>query len=173
MEFNLETENLYIRQFEASDAKAAAFYSQQPSVAYWMSDMILHNEAEALEWIEWINKMYNTSKPFMILSIENKADNKSIGVVGVHPKEEIDNEVEILYGISDEYQGKGYATEASRVLINWVFANTQLQYLTAIVKPENVASRIVIEKLDFKKVDERVVPYDGEMCRFDYYRLER
>lgn len=110
-------------------------------------------------------------QPFLVLAIENRTDGKCIGVVGVHPKEEINNAVEILYGISDNYQNKGCVTEASKALIQWVFKNTQLKSLVAIVKPENIASKSVIEKLDFEYVETRLVSYDGHMCKFDYYNL--
>jgi ribosomal-protein-alanine N-acetyltransferase len=168
---NIETDNLIIRPFLPSDAKDAAYYSQQPNVSYWMSDMVLHNEAEALSWINWLSEKFNTNEPFVIVAIEHKADHKCIGVVGVHAKAEIDNEVEILYGISDSYQGNGYATEASKALIQWAFKNTELKSLTAIVKPENIPSKVVIEKLGFEYSDTKVIPYDGHMCKFNYYKL--
>jgi len=91
--------------------------------------------------------------------------------VGVHSKAEINNEVEILYGISDTYQGNGYATEVSNALIQWIFKNTELKSLTAIVKPKNIPFKTVIEKLGFECVDTKVIPYDGHMCTFDYYKL--
>lgn len=168
---SIETNNLIIRPFLPSDTKDAAYYSQQPNISYWMSDMVLHNESEALSWINWLNQKFNTNEPFIILAIEHKVDHKCIGVVGVHAKAEIDNEVEILYGISDSYQGNGYATEASKALTQWVFKNTELKSLTAIVKPENIPSKAVIQKLDFEYVDTKVIPYDGDMCMFDYYKL--
>lgn len=168
---SIETENLIIRPFLPSDVKDAVYYSQQPNVSYWLSDMVLHNELEALSWINWLNEKFNVNEPFIILAIEYKVEHKCIGVVGVHAKAEIDNEVEILYGISDSYQGNGYATEAAKALIQWVFENTELKSLTAIVKPENTSSKTVINKLGFNYVDDRVVLYDGEMCKFDYYKL--
>ncbi|MEW8995915.1 GNAT family N-acetyltransferase [Clostridium sp.] len=168
---SIETDNLIMRPFLPSDAKDAVYYSQQPNVSYWMSDMVLHNESEALSWINWLNKKFNINEPFIILAIEYKTEHKCIGVVGVHAKAEIDNEVEILYSISDNYQGNGYATEAAKALIQWIFENTELKYLTAIVKPENISSKTVIKKLGFNYVDNRVVLYDGQMCKFDYYKL--
>lgn len=168
---SIETDNLIMRPFLQSDAKDAAYYSQQPKVSYWMSDMVLKDESEALSWIFWLNEKFNTNEPFIILAIEHKVEHKCIGVVGVHAKVEIDNEVEILYGVSDSYQGNGYATEASNALTQWVFKNTELKSLTAIVKPENIPSNIVIKKLGFEYVDTKVIPYDGHMCKFDYYKL--
>lgn len=168
---SIETNNLIIRPFLASDAKDAAYYSQQPNVSYWMSDMVLHNESEAISWIHWLNEKFNAKEPFIVLAIELKVEHKCIGVVGVHAKVEIYNEVELLYGISDSYQGNGYATEASKALTHWVFKNTELKTLTAIVKPENIPSKAVIKKLGFQYVDTKVIPYDGDKCKFDYYKL--
>lgn len=168
---SIETDNLIIRPFLPSDAKDAVYYSQQPNVAYWMSDLVMHDDTEALDWIQWINKRFDIIEPFIMLAIEHKDEHKCIGFVGVHAKAEIDNEVEILYGISDSYQGNGYATEAAKALIQWVFENTELKYLTAIIKPENISSETVIKKLGFNYSDNRVVLYDGQMCKFDYYKL--
>lgn len=168
---SIETDNLIIRPFLPSDAKDAAYYSQQPNVAYWMSDMVLYNESEALSWIHWLNEKFNINEPFIILAIEHKVEHKCIGVVGIHAKAEIDNEVEILYGISDSYQGNGYATEAVKALTQWVFKNTELKELVAIVKPENMSSNAVIKKLGFQNVGTKMAQYCGEMCKFNYYKL--
>lgn len=171
MNFHIETPNLVLRKFSPFDSKDAAYYSQQPNVAYWMSDMVLHNESKALSWINRVNERFDAAEPFIILAIEHKIEGICIGVVGVHPKVELDNEFEIFYGISDDYQRRGYATEASKALIQWVFENTKLKSLTAIVKPENIASKIAIEKLGFEHVDTKVILYDGDMCKFNYYKL--
>jgi ribosomal-protein-alanine N-acetyltransferase len=167
----IETDNLIIRPFLPSDAKDAAYYSQQPKVSYWMADMVMHDETEALEWIQWINKRFDIIEPFIMLAIEHKDEHKCIGFVGVHAKAEIDNEVEISYSVSDNYQGKGYGTEAAKTLIKWVFKNTELKELVAIVKPENMSSNAVIKKLGFQNSGTKMAQYCGEMCKFNYYKL--
>ena len=44
----------------------------------------------------------------------------------------------------------------------------------AIVKPESIASRRVIEKLGFSNHGIRLVPDEnGKMCEFDYFQLHR
>jgi len=170
-EIRIETDNLIVRTFSPSDAKDAAYYSQQPKVSYWMADMVMHDETEALDWIQWINKQFYNNEPFIMLAIEHKGEHKCIGFVGVHAKAEIDNEVEISYSVSDSYQGKGYCTEAAKALIKWVFKNTELKELVAIVKPENIPSNAVVKKLGFQNVDTKMVQYCGEMCKFIYYKL--
>jgi hypothetical protein len=41
MSIRIETKRLVLRNFEASDAQAAADNSQQPKVAQWMADRVL------------------------------------------------------------------------------------------------------------------------------------
>ncbi|MEW8995760.1 GNAT family N-acetyltransferase [Clostridium sp.] len=169
--FRIETPNLILRMFSASDTKDVVYYSQQPKVAYWMSDMILHDESKALSWINRVNEKFDAAEPFIILAIEHKIEGICIGVVGIIPKAELDNEFEIFYGISDNYQRRGYVTEACKEVIQLVFENTKIKSLTAIVKPENIASKVTIEKLGFEHVDGKIIPHDGDMCKFNYYKL--
>lgn len=79
--------------------------------------------------------------------------------------------MEMGYLIADEYQNNGYATEAGKAMIWWAFEKAGQDVLSAIVKPENRASRHVIEKLGFVYGDTRVLPYDGANCEFYYFRL--
>lgn len=48
---HIEINRLILRQFIESDAPAACYNSKQPTVAHFMSDMILETEEEALNWI--------------------------------------------------------------------------------------------------------------------------
>jgi len=97
-----------------------------------------------------------------------------IGRVYLHSKPELNGEIEIGYGISGEYRNNGYATEAAKSVLQFAFDNIGLDALVAIVKPENIASRRVIEKLGFTHRGIRTVPDENGMeCEFNYYRLSR
>lgn len=54
-----------------------------------------------------------------------------------------------------------------------IYADSLQEMLSAIDKPENKASRRVIEKLGFIYCDTRRLPYDGKDCDFNYFRLYR
>ena len=60
-----------------------------------------------------------------------------------------DGTAEIGYGISEEYQGAGYATEAVRTVSGWAFMNPSVSSLEAEADPENIASIRVLEKCGF------------------------
>ena len=169
----IKTNRLTLRKFTKDDAKIVSYNSQRPNVAYFMSDMILENEQSAAEWIEWINSRFNVSESFLAFAIERNEDNVCIGFIGIGPKAELNNEIEIVFLIADEYQNKGYASEAGNAIISWAFENCSLDYLVAIVKTDNIASQRVIEKLGYVKIDEREIEYDGNLTVFQYYRLYR
>lgn len=172
-DFKIETQSLIIRPFKGSDAKDVSYYSKQPIVSYWLADMVFNNEENARNWINWVNGKLSIESSNIVLAIELKSECKVIGVVGVHPKETINDEIEILYGVSDEHQRKGYGTEAAVKLIEWVFNNTSTKRLSAIVKPENIASEKVIKNLGFLYKDTRMLEYNGGICKFNYYNKEK
>jgi ribosomal-protein-alanine N-acetyltransferase len=139
-----------------------------------MSDMALKTRKDARHWIRWVNReKFDVNVPCVVLAVTRKSDKKCIGLIGVAPKRELGNEIEILFSLADEYQNQGYITEAGRALIDWAFKYTQMPYLAAIVKRDNPASSRVIEKLGFAHAGERRIEYDGAMTDFHYYRLER
>ena len=56
---------------------------------------------------------------------------------------------EIGYGILEEYQGRGYATEAVEAACQWAFQNAEVKSLEAETDPGNTASQKVLEKSGF------------------------
>gem|GEM_PF-209028 len=172
MSMRIETERLILRPFAETDAAAFSYISSRPIAAHFMSDMVMKTEEEALDFIRWLsNEKFDVKVPCVLLAIEHKPSGKCIGFIGVAPKPEINNEIEILFEIADEYQNNGYATEAGKAIIWWAFEKAGQNLLSAIVKPDNKASCRVMEKLGFVYCDTRILPYDGEDCAFEYFRL--
>ena len=60
-----------------------------------------------------------------------------------------DGIAEIGYGISEEYQNNGYATEAVKAVLDWAFAHTEVTTIEAETDPDNTASKRVLEKCGF------------------------
>jgi len=120
MNIKIETERLILRPFTEDDAAAASHNSSQPIVAHFMSDMVMKTKEAALGWIRWINnEKFDVTIPCIVLAVELKPTCKCIGLIGVAPKRELNNKIEILFEIADEYQNKGYATEAGKAIIWW------------------------------------------------------
>lgn len=56
---------------------------------------------------------------------------------------------EIGYGISEDYQGNGYATEAVSALVNWAFEQDGVICVTAETEESNIASQKVLSRAGF------------------------
>lgn len=168
----IKTDRLFLRPFKLEDAEAASYNSRKPSVAYAMSDMVLVDSKAALDWIKQTHSWFSkTGRICQILAVERTVDQKVLGLIGIAYKDNLNGEVEILYGIADDYQNNGYATEAGKAMVNWAFSKCQLDYLVAIVKLDNYASQRVVEKLGFQYIEQRELQYDGNQTQFKYYRL--
>ena len=58
--------------------------------------------------------------------------------------------VEIGYGIAEEHQGRGYATEAVTAAVSWALEQNAVSCVTAEVDKDNIASIRVLEKSGFE-----------------------
>ncbi len=85
------------------------------------------------------------------------------------------NVCRIGYFLAWQEHNQGYATEALRGVVNWLFQNTELERIEAGVTLHNVASYRVLEKLGF--IREKVVQgnwkwYDQVYDSAYYYLLK-
>ena len=62
---------------------------------------------------------------------------------------DINGIAEIGYGISEEYQSQGYATEAVKAVLTWAFQNPKVTAIEAETDAENISSKRVLEKCGF------------------------
>ncbi len=75
--------------------------------------------------------------------------------------------VEIAYGIDPDQQGKGYATEAARALVDYARKSGAVSLVIAHTLPESTASQRVLAKCGFRHVGEVMDPEDGLVWRFE------
>ncbi|MBU5213233.1 GNAT family N-acetyltransferase [Heyndrickxia oleronia] len=82
----------------------------------------------------------------------NKENNTIIGDIGFKGKPNLENTVEVGYGIIPSAQNKGYATEAVKEIINWAFTNDDVDKVVAECLHDNIPSIKVLEKLNMNKI---------------------
>ncbi len=84
-----------------------------------------------------------------------KEEEIGAGLVGFKGSPNEHGEVEIGYGIGEEYQNHGYMSEAVQALVQWAFKHPQCTAVTAIgVRADNYASQKVLKHAGFTLVDE-------------------
>lgn len=75
-----------------------------------------------------------------------------IGWAGLQYLPELD-ETELGFLLARSYWGKGFATQAARLSIQFGFETCHLDHLVALVHPENHASRAVVKKCNFQYIE--------------------
>ena len=90
-----------------------------------------------------------------------------VGKAGFKGPPAADGVVEIAYGLSPDYQGKGYATEAAEALTAYAFSSGKVRVVRAHTLPESNASGRVLTKCGFRRVGEVIDPEDGLVWRWE------
>lgn len=94
-------------------------------------------------------------------AIVHRTDNVLIGTCGFPDPPDSDGVAEIAYGISPAYQGRGYATEAAKSLIDFATKDPRVRIIRAHTLAERNASTRVLEKCGLKKVGDAVDAENG------------
>jgi RimJ/RimL family protein N-acetyltransferase len=81
-----------------------------------------------------------------MFAVEEKSSSRYIGRVGPYCPPEWPG-FEVGWGIAKEYRSKGYAVEAARAAIDFVFANFTVDRIIHCIDPANVASQAVARRL--------------------------
>ncbi len=81
------------------------------------------------------------------------------------------DKVDLGYRLKKEYWGMGYATEASKAIIDHGFNVLNLDLIIAIALPENKASIRIMEKVGM--IYDKQAPYDEMIREAIWYKLER
>ncbi|KZN43844.1 GNAT family N-acetyltransferase [Pseudoalteromonas luteoviolacea] len=81
--------------------------------------------------------------------IEMADTNELVGLHGIKPVTQNECQAEIGFMLHPDFQGKGFALEATQAVINFAFKNLKYEALHATVTAGNVASAKLLEKLGF------------------------
>ena len=173
MEWTMRTARLWIRPLEREDAPTLNRIANQPHVLSFMPDWAssLQDTEELIQRL--IPQVATSNKTDARILFAVELAGEMIGLVGIGNKQEVDNEIELAFFIDEAHAGRGYTTEAARVVCRRVLSNLGMDYLIAIIEPGNIPSRRVVEKCGFRKVDARTILNSGEIRPklYHYYRL--
>lgn len=90
-------------------------------------------------------------------------DGRAVGVCGLGGHPDADGTVELGYSVYPEAAGQGYATEASRAVLEWALARPGVARVRATVPTSNPSSVAVARKLGLEPVATREHPKAGEV----------
>lgn len=132
------------------------------------------NREYLLPWFEWASNISLEKTQDFITKSYNKNQNKEgcdlgiyyngklVGLAGLtdHDKRicTIDNEAEISYWLSKDYNGRGIMRRVCKKLEEYCFTKLNFDTLYIVAFTENKASRTIPEKLGFSIVDADIDP---------------
>lgn len=179
--FKIDCGDIYLQEFTVKDAESIYNISNQPEIERFLPDWKSTKE-QRVNWVgnyeipknkAFLNAVRTTTNiddHILKLGIFKKAANECIGWCCTGIKEELPSpNREIMYAVSSEYHNNGYATKATKELINYLFEKTNVDVLNAIALINNVASNKVIEKCGFTYKNQLNI----ENQLYNYYILSK
>jgi RimJ/RimL family protein N-acetyltransferase len=146
----IATERLVLRRFRPSDAATLAAYRSDPEVARYQSWSAPYPLAAARETVAALAAGDPAEAGWFQYAIERTADRAHIGDVGVDLHENR-MQAEIGFTLAPAYQGRGYAAEAVRALLDHLFTVRGLHKVSAEADARNLASARLLERVGFTR----------------------
>ncbi|MFF2480060.1 GNAT family N-acetyltransferase [Paenibacillus sp. NPDC058071] len=145
----IETDRLFVRTLEMKDRDRFFNYRSMPEV-YKYQSWKPEDVSDAEKFISAnMAVVPNTRDSWLQLAVCLK-DGELVGDIGIHFMDD-DFQMEIGYSFSPENQGVGYASEAVRAVIDYLFGGLGKHRITGSVDPDNHKSIKLLEKVGFRK----------------------
>jgi RimJ/RimL family protein N-acetyltransferase len=146
----IATERLVLRRFRPSDAATLSAYRSDPEVARYQSWSAPYPLATARETVAALAAGDPAEPGWFQYAIERAEDRAHIGDVGVDLHENR-MQAEIGFTLAPAYQGRGYAAEAVRALLDDLFTVRGLHKVSAEADARNLASARLLERVGFTR----------------------
>ena len=166
----LETERLILRRYKESDIDAIYEIISDERLSTYIKFPNLTKEEE-LECIKnWIKDADESKYERWV--IERKIDSAVIGTIDVNTVNKKHNYCNVGYAIRYNYWNNGYATEALKVVSDYLLSNRNYYLIECSCNELNIQSSKVILKAGFEKdgyIANRRLNKDGTYSGIEYY----
>ncbi len=163
----LETDRLILRPLREKDIEAIYAMRSDADVMRFIREP--QNRIESANWVELVSSRWKDER-IGFCAILEKPSKKFVGWCGIWRLKETE-ELEIGYAVAKQFWGKGLATEAALVFLDYAFEKLEPEKIVAVARPENTASRRVMEKLGMNFVGTGIF-YDQELVQYAITREE-
>lgn len=136
------TNRLVLRNFSSADAQGLLGYLSNPRVNCFLSEKITTQE-------EAVSEAEIKSKDDSYLAVSLKDDDSLIGELFCLYEEP--DTYSIGWNFNAQYEGKGYASESAKALLQYLFKEKGARRLYAYVEDDNYRSQKLCESLGMRK----------------------
>lgn len=150
----IETERLYLRQWQASDFAPFAEMNADPKVMEYFPKLLTTSMSNTIAK-KCQSLIDDNGWGFWAVSL--KETDTFIGMVGLnhaYADMPFSPAVEIAWRLHNDYWGLGYATEAARASLNFAFDTLGLDEVVAFTAVINKRSQLVMERLGMTNTQE-------------------
>jgi RimJ/RimL family protein N-acetyltransferase len=144
----LRTERLTLRPYEERDFDGFHAVFGSPEVVRWLYEEPA-TEEESRRRLERKISAVALTADYGIAAVE-LPDGRFVGDAALWYESEANRSLEIGFAFDPRHQGRGYATEASRALLDWAFASGAHRVVGRL-EARNTASARVLEKLGMRR----------------------
>jgi RimJ/RimL family protein N-acetyltransferase len=173
---HLLSSRLILRRFRESDLAPFCRYRSDPRVARYQ-DWESWSEEEGRRLLEWQMTLHpDVPGTWFQLAIELAETGALIGDCGLHTLADRPGQAEIGFTMAREHQGKGYATEAVNLLLDYVFGKLGKHRVIAVTDTRNVPATRLLERVGMRREGhflENVWFKGGWGDEYQYAMLER
>jgi RimJ/RimL family protein N-acetyltransferase len=146
----LDTERLTLRRFKASDMAFEVKQNMDAEVIRYIREPMSY-EAAVERFQEFFAPWQATEDEWLGLCVVRKSDGETLGAVSFRFESLPFSVVEIGYRFASAFQGKGYAFEAIKTLVNFIFTELGVHKVMAMCDPRNQPSYKLMEKLGMQR----------------------
>ncbi|WP_442267462.1 GNAT family N-acetyltransferase [Tenacibaculum sp. ZS6-P6] len=163
----LESERLIIKEVEVSEAPFYFELFNDPDWIKYINDKGLKSVEETEIYLKDILVKNEKLNGLGFFSVLLKETNEFIGMSSALQREKLDF-VDVGYAFLPKARGKGYASEATLLMMDYIKEKFQQEKVLAFTVPENEKSQQLLKRLGFKYVGLETV-FEGEKdCVYEY-----
>ena len=154
----IETARLILRPWRSSDIAANTAMLSDPGTARYITP---DGKPITTEIGGWRNAAVIAGHwalhGFGMFAVEEKSSGRYVGRVGPWSPPGWPG-FEVGWGIARECRGKGYAVEAARASIDWVFATFEIDEIIHCIDHDNAPSQAVARRLGARRMAKSIYP---------------
>lgn len=146
----LETERLLLRDITIDDKQAIFDYRSDAETNKFQS-WIPETLEDVESFIQRNIKEFNQPESWYQVLVTEKRTKAVIGDVGIHFFGSENLQVELGITLNKNFHGQGYASEALKGIIDFLFNDLNKHRIMTSVDPDNVDSIQLMERIGFRK----------------------
>lgn len=147
----LESEELLLKKIEHADIDDFFELCSDEELFKYKPGKAKSNKETVDNMIEHYERDFNKKKTIFLGIYLKNENSKLIGLGEIFDFDKKVDTVTFGYTINKQYWGKGFATKYTRMILEFLVNEVEVNRIQAFVLPENIKSQKVLEKCGFVK----------------------